>query len=82
MHLPVYANCGPAERAARIQSLVFPAILSDPLVRLVMKADGVDPARAGTGPLGHRRQPASQRQDRNPGMPGASLLKPSPFDVA
>ena len=43
MDLPVYANCGPAERAARIQSLVFPAILSDPLVRLVMKADGVDP---------------------------------------
>ena len=43
MHLPVYANCGPAERAAQIQSLVFPAILSDPMVRLVMKADGVDP---------------------------------------
>jgi hypothetical protein len=43
MHLPVYANCGPAERAAQIQSLVLPAILSDPMVRLVMKADGVDP---------------------------------------
>ena len=43
MHLPVYANCGPAERAARIPSLVLPDILSDPLVRLVMKADGVDP---------------------------------------
>jgi hypothetical protein len=43
MHLPIYANCGPAERAAQIQSLVLPAILSDPLVRMVMKADGVDP---------------------------------------
>jgi hypothetical protein len=43
MHFPVYANSSPAERAARIRSLTFPAILSDPLVRLVMKADGVNP---------------------------------------
>jgi hypothetical protein len=43
MHFPVYANCSPAERAARIRSLTFPDILTDPLVRLVMKADGVNP---------------------------------------
>lgn len=38
----LYVNCQPAERA-QPASLTFPAILSDPLVRLVMKADGVDP---------------------------------------
>lgn len=43
MHFPIYGNYNAAERAARIRSLTFPAILTDPLVRLVMKADGVDP---------------------------------------
>lgn len=43
MNFTVYANSNAAERAARIRSLAFPDILSDPLVRLVMKADGVDP---------------------------------------
>ena len=43
MYFPVYANSNAAERAARIRSLTFPDILSDPMVRLVMKADGVDP---------------------------------------
>lgn len=43
MHFPIYGNYNAAERAARIRSLSFPAILSDPLVRMVMKADGVDP---------------------------------------
>ncbi|MFZ5692257.1 MAG: hypothetical protein ACOY5F_13500 [Pseudomonadota bacterium] len=44
MHFPIYGNYNAAERAARIRSLTFPEILTDPLVRLVMKADGVDPA--------------------------------------
>jgi hypothetical protein len=43
MDLSLYASCGAAERAPRIPALTFPEILSDPLVRLVMKADGVDP---------------------------------------
>lgn len=43
MNPPLYVNCRPAERAPQPASLTFPAILSDPLVRLVMKADGVDP---------------------------------------
>jgi hypothetical protein len=43
MNPPLYVNCRPAERAPQTTSLTFPAILSDPLVRLVMKADGVDP---------------------------------------
>jgi hypothetical protein len=43
MHFPIYGNYNAAERAARIRSMSFPAILSDPLVRMVMKADGVDP---------------------------------------
>lgn len=43
MHFPVYGNYNASERAARIRSLTFPEILTDPLVRLVMKADGVDP---------------------------------------
>lgn len=43
MHFPIYGNYNAAERAARIRSLTFPAILTDPMVRLVMKADGVDP---------------------------------------
>jgi hypothetical protein len=43
MNIPVYVNSGFAERARR-PALTFPAILSDPLVRMVMKADGVDPA--------------------------------------
>jgi hypothetical protein len=43
MHFPIYGNYNAAERAARIRSLTFPEILTDPLVRLVMKADGVDP---------------------------------------
>lgn len=43
MSSPLYVKCGAAESAARTPSLTFPAILSDPLVRLVMKADGVDP---------------------------------------
>jgi hypothetical protein len=44
MHFPIYGNYNAAERAARIRSLTFPEILTDPLVRMVMKADGVDPA--------------------------------------
>jgi hypothetical protein len=43
MHLTVYANSNAAERAARLRTLTFPDILSDPMVRLVMKADGVNP---------------------------------------
>lgn len=43
MHLPIYGNYNATERAARIRSLTFPEILADPLVRMVMKADGVDP---------------------------------------
>ncbi len=43
MDLSLYASCGAAERASRVPALSFPEILSDPLVRLVMKADGVDP---------------------------------------
>jgi hypothetical protein len=44
MDLSVYVKCGPAERAPRTTSLTFPAILSDPLVRMMMKADRIDPA--------------------------------------
>ncbi|MGD9924172.1 MAG: hypothetical protein AB7V13_22445 [Pseudorhodoplanes sp.] len=43
MHFPIYGNYNAAERAARIRTLTFPEILTDPLVRMVMKADGVDP---------------------------------------
>ena len=43
MVLSLYASCDAAERAPRVPALTFPEILSDPLVRLVMKADGVDP---------------------------------------
>ena len=43
MELSVYANCGATERVPRTPNLLFPGILSDPLVRLMMKADGVDP---------------------------------------
>ena len=43
MHFPIYGNYTATERAARIRSLAFPEILADPLVRMVMKADGVDP---------------------------------------
>jgi hypothetical protein len=43
MDLSLYASCDVAERAPRIPALTFPEILADPLVRLVMKADGVDP---------------------------------------
>ena len=43
MDLSLYASCGAAERARPVPALTFPEILSDPLVRLVMKADGVDP---------------------------------------
>lgn len=43
MHFPIYGNYSATERAARIRSLAFPEILADPLVRMVMKADGVDP---------------------------------------
>ena len=43
MDLTLYANCVAAERAPRVPTLTFPDILSDPLVRLVMKADKVDP---------------------------------------
>ncbi|MET0277385.1 MAG: hypothetical protein ABW198_03540 [Pseudorhodoplanes sp.] len=43
MNLPLYANCDATERARPVPTLTFPDILSDPLVRLVMKADGVDP---------------------------------------
>lgn len=43
MNLSVYASCGAAERAPKALALTFPDILADPLVRLVMKADGVDP---------------------------------------
>jgi hypothetical protein len=44
MHFPIYGNYNAAERAARIRSMTFPEILTDPLVRMVMKADGIDPA--------------------------------------
>ena len=44
MHFPIYGNYNATERAARIRSLTFPEILTDPLVCMVMKADGVDPA--------------------------------------
>jgi hypothetical protein len=40
---PLYAKCAAAERAPRVPALIFPDILSDPMVRLFMKADGVDP---------------------------------------
>jgi hypothetical protein len=43
MHFPIYGNYNAAERAAQIRSMAFPDILADPLVRMVMKADGVDP---------------------------------------
>ncbi len=43
MNFSIYGNYNATERAARIRSLTFPEILTDPLVRLVMKADGVDP---------------------------------------
>ena len=39
----LYAKCGAAERAPLVPALTFPDILSDPMVRLFMKADGVDP---------------------------------------
>ncbi len=39
----LYAKCGAAERATRVPTLTFPDILCDPLVRLIMKADGVNP---------------------------------------
>ena len=48
MHFPIYGNYNATERAARIRSLTFPEILTDPLVRMVMKADGVDPAALET----------------------------------
>lgn len=44
MNPSLYAKCGPAERAPRTTPLALPGILSDPLVRMLMKADGVDPA--------------------------------------
>ena len=43
MNAPLYVNCSPAGRAQQTAALTFPAILSDPLVRTIMKADGVDP---------------------------------------
>lgn len=43
MDFSLYANCGATERASRVPTLTFPEILSDPMVRLFMKADGVDP---------------------------------------
>ncbi len=43
VNLPVYFNCDATERARPVPALTFPDILNDPLVRLVMKADGVDP---------------------------------------
>jgi hypothetical protein len=43
MDLSLYASCGAAERARPVPALTFPEILSDPMVRLFMKADGVDP---------------------------------------
>ena len=43
MDLTLYANCVAAERAPRVTALTFPDILSDPLVRLIMKANKVDP---------------------------------------
>ncbi len=43
MQFTVYAKCDTADRAPQRLTLTFPAILSDPLIRLVMKADGVDP---------------------------------------
>jgi hypothetical protein len=43
MVLSLYANCAAADRAPRGTALTFPDILADPLVRLIMKADRVDP---------------------------------------
>jgi hypothetical protein len=43
MDLSLYASCGAAERARPVPTLTFPEILSDPMVRLFMKADRVDP---------------------------------------
>ena len=43
MDLSLYAMCAGADRAPRVPALTFPDILSDPLVRLIMKADKVDP---------------------------------------
>ncbi len=42
MNFSLYAKCDDTESARRVPTLTFPEILSDPLVRLVMKADGVD----------------------------------------
>lgn len=44
MTLPLYVNCTPAERSPRGPTLSFPGILSDPLVRMLMRADRVDPS--------------------------------------
>ena len=44
MTLPLYVNCAPAERSPRWPALSFPGILSDPLVRMLMWADRVDPS--------------------------------------
>ena len=65
-----------AERAARIQSLTFPEILSDPLVRLVMKADGVDP-EALENELSDIAASLDATETEQPPCPTASLLSRS-----
>ena len=78
---PVYAKCGAAERAPRPAALTFPDILSDPLVRLVMKADGVDPKALELRTLGHRGLAAGADRKRC-STRTCRLLSPSLFDVA
>lgn len=43
MSAPVYVTCEPQDSLFRQPDLTFPDILSEPLVRLIMRADGVDP---------------------------------------
>lgn len=82
MDLSVYAKCGAAERAPRTVALTFPDILSDPLVRLIMKADKVNPKALELELLGHRGVAAGARQRLfHPNRPFESLLSPSHFDV-
>jgi hypothetical protein len=43
MSKPLYANAVPGPSARNVLPLTFPDILCDPLVRMVMAADRVDP---------------------------------------
>ena len=64
MDLTLYANCVAAERAPRVTALTFPDILSDPLVRLIMKADKVDPKALETRTCGTSRPRCAAPKDR------------------